>query len=780
MIELSVTVVLGVGSEQHNHDSEYRLSLDHVLAIANGELELVPYMAYNSKINELLRPAIDEYNARRQEKYQEAMDRYERGELKTKPKKQAYLPMSYDYAGDHGRRYIRNPSTNRVEAVPLYRELIIKLGNINERVSGNLPDDVAISICGEIVTKFDECFQLLNIIGCTVHVNELGAIHLHMDFIPISRKNDWKNALPVSVSLNVALEQMGFVPETSIMCAKTERAPILFNALRNRVFRICEKALANHGYRMQYEATAKNYPSLDPSVPRSLEEFQCLSDHSRWIQHVRNVTLEFLQKEDLQIEDLSSALDAYQRITESVFTTKKVASQVCEFGYEVTEDLLFAFHHCCAKIVEQEVDKARALNASITSTTANVRELLRTLNGLKTQYNMMVSQKEKLEKTIEELRVRIPQLQYKNAIGSQRKQYDAFGYQLVSKREFNTLVRVAECVNEISEENKKLIQQNDVHMRNIEYLEQCNLRMENLLKQYAPQSADQDIQRVKRELVEITTEDYYNNKLIQIEKAKNVLGEIATQVTKTMGETETVINTAIENKHADNVERTRLDVQLKTAELKAAGKHMLSEKEINLVHDFGKLIGLHYEGIEQLVDYALFGSKRAQQQAWNVWQESKKQFWNNYRLTQQDISSHLDDLYRIKWRLKQAQWLIHPNNTRKSLWGVLFAIILRLSTHTSLTDVEAEIAYYKAARARLYQYVQRFKEASEKGIENLNDSDFQIEEYIDAISRMNGFADLAAYAILDIPLERQYVITENYEMISKADLQKRKIENERS
>ena len=774
---LSVSIVLGSGSERHNHDNGYRLSLDHVLAMNGGEVELTPYIVYNTRINELMKPAIDEYNTRRQEKYYEAMNRYERGELKTKPKKQAYQLMSYDYARDHERRYMRNPSTNRVEAVPLYRELIIKLGNIKDRVSGKLLDDIAILICGEIVAKFDECFQLLNILGCTLHVNELGAIHLHMDFIPIAKKLAWKNGLPVSLSLNVALEQMGFVPENSIMCTKTERAPILFNALRNRVYQICEEVLINHGYRMQYEATALNYPSLDPSESRSLHEFQFLSDHARWIQHNKILAQEFLQEENLQFEDLTSAMNAYQRITESVFAAKNVASQVCEFGYEVTEDLLFAFHSCCVKIVEKEVEKARELNTSITSATANVRELLHTLNELKAQCNMMSSQKRKLEEEIEALRVQIPQLQYKNAIGSQRKKYTA-GYQLVSKREFNALVRVAECVNEISDENKKLIEKNNVYKRNVEYLEQCNLRMENLLKQYAPPNAEQDIRRVKRELTEMAVRDYYNNELAKIEKGRNTLGEIATQTTKAIGEVGAVINAEIEKKHADRVERTKLDVQVKTAELKAAGKHMLSVKEMSMVQDFGRLIGLRHEEIEQLVDYALFGSKRGQQQAWKVWQESKKYFWDNYRTEQQKISSHLDDLIRMRWSLRQAEWLIHPNNTQKSLWGVLFAIILRLSTHTSLTEVEAEIAYYKAARERLHQYTQGFLKAAE-GIENLNDSDFKIEEYIDAVSRMNGFADLVAYAVLDIPLEDQYVIMENCGMVSKAELQKRVIENGR-
>ena len=570
---------------------------------------------------------------------------------------------------------------------------------------------------------------------------------------------------------------MGFVPENSIMCAKTERAPILFNALRNRIYKICEEVLIIHGFLMQYEATAQNYPSLDPSESRSLQAFQSLSDHARWIQHLKNYTLEFLQKENLQFEDLSSALNAYQRITESVFTTKNVASQVCEFGYEVTEDLLFAFHGCCVKIVEKEVEKVHELNTSITSATANARELLHTLNELKAQCNLMASQKRKLEEEIEELRVHIPQLEYKNAIGSQRKKYAA-GYQLVSTREFNDLVRVAECVQELSDKNKKLIEQNDMYTQNIEYLEQCNLRMENLLKQYAPQNAEQDIQRVKRELVEMTVGTYYNNKLAKIENARNTMEKIATQITKAIDEAGSVINVEIEKKHSEKVERTELDVQIKTVELKAKGKHRLSEKEMNMVKDFGRLVGFNNEEIKQLVDYALFGCINGQRQAWKVWQESKRYFWDNYQSEQQKITNCLDDLFRMRWNLKQAEWLIHPNNTRTSLWGVLFAIILHLSTHTSLTEVEAEIAYYKAARERLQRYAQGFLKAKED-IENLSASDLNLKEYLAAVSRMNGFADLAAYAVLDIPLEGQYIITENYEMVSKAELQKRVVENGR-
>lgn len=775
MIELSVSVTLGNGCEQHNHDSGYRLTLDHVLAMDGGELELVPYNAYNSYINNLLRPAIDEYNARRQSKYQEELDRYANGERANKPKKQAYLPMSYDYAGDHERRYIRNPSTNRVESIPLYREIIIKIGGIDDRVSGTLPDDVAILICKEILSKIADSFPLLKIIGCTAHMNELGTIHLHIDFVPISQKPAWKNGLPISLGLNNALTQMGHTPETSIMCAKAERAPILFNALRNRVYRICEEALVNHGYRMQYEATVKNYPSLDPSAQRSLHEFQYLADHARWIQHCKNVTLEFLDTENLQLEDLASAIQAFKRISESIFLTKNVSPQVCEYAYAVTEDLLLMFHRCCKRIIEEEVDKVHALNLQTTSAANNVRELLRTLNDLTNQCNILEQRKSKLEETVADLQTHIPQLP-DSAIVSEKKRINESGFQLISKREYNALVRVAESVNDVTAKNKELIEHNQEQSRNIAYLEQCCLRMENLLRQYAPQHAERDIHWVKQDLMDITVIDYYNNELTKIAKAKKTLEEIMEESKRTIDGVGAVLDTRTENQHCSNTKQTSLDQQVKMATLRAQGKQMLSDQKVHVVYDFGRMIGLKHDEITQLVDYALFSDSRGKQKALAVWHESQQKFWASYHSSQQDISVCLDDLYRKKRLLIQTEWLLDPYNSSMGLWGVLFAIIIRLSMHTTLSDVEASIAYYKAARERLQRYTSEYAKACETAAEHLHESD--INGYLDAIHQMHEYADLAFLAVLDIPLERQYVITKEG-LVSKAEL-KRRLEIERS
>lgn len=768
MIELSVSVTMGFACEQHNHDSGYRSTLDHVLALDCGEIELTPYVNYSAKINALLKPAIAEYNARRQFQYQKAIDRYNMGDRKTKPRAKDYQPMSYDYVGEHKRRYGRNPSTSRMEQMTQYRELIIKIANIKDRVIGNLPDSISKKICATIVRSFSDAFKSLHLLGATVHANEPGTLHLHLDFIPISKKTDWKSGLPVSLGLDAALQEMGLVPETSIMCTKSERIPILFNALRNRIFKFCEEALINHGYRMQYEATSKNYPSLDPSSPRSLQEFQYLSDHGRFIQHVKNATLDYLQKENFQVEDLSSALDAFKRITESVFTAKNVASAVCEFGYEVTENLLVAFHNCCEKIVAQEVESVRAVNSQISSATDNARELLRILSDLTLQCNMMTQKQTELQQRISELKLIIPQLEYKNAIGSQPKKYDLTGHRRISEREYNALLQIAERVNEVAAENNELQEENHNLKANLEYLIQCNLRMDALLKQYAPPSVKPDIRLARTDLTDMAVTNYYTQELQQIDKANSVLKKITANAAETIATVKTTLDKATTNS-PNNTKHTSLDLQIKAVEQKSQGKRILSAHELNVVHNFGRLIGFRQDEIEHLLDYSLSDNTNTELHSLAIWNSHKTQFLDYSRSFQQEISHHLDTLYSTRQHLNQIERFLHPNNTRKSLWCLLFGIIVRLMTGTSLTEVESEIAFYKAARERLQQNIRMFKHAFENGTKALESSDFNLKEYIDAITQMYEASELAVMSILNIPLERQYILTDRG-MTSKADI----------
>lgn len=49
----------------------------------------------------------------------------------------------------------------------------------------------------------------------------------------------------------------------------------------------------------------------------------------------------------------------------------------------------------------------------------------------------------------------------------------------------------------------------------------------------------------------------------------------------------------------------------------------------------------------------------------------------------------------------------------------------------------------------------------------MKDEPFSVKEYLCAVSQIHDATDEIAYAALGIPLDRQYVLNERYEMVSK-------------
>ena len=133
MREFSATVTAGTGSETHNHHLEYRQGLAHTHEREDGVIELIPYRDYREQINEIMRPYITEYNERADERYKAAWERHNRGETKTKPRRRDYKHADYDYCKEHANDTFRNPATNKMEIVPLYREIIIGIGDREDR-----------------------------------------------------------------------------------------------------------------------------------------------------------------------------------------------------------------------------------------------------------------------------------------------------------------------------------------------------------------------------------------------------------------------------------------------------------------------------------------------------------------------------------------------------------------------------------------------------------------------------------------------------------------------
>lgn len=222
-----------------------------------------------------------------------------------------------------------------------------------------------------------------------------------------------------------------------------------------------------------------------------------------------------------------------------------------------------------------------------------------------------------------------------------------------------------------------------------------------------------------------------------------------------------------------------INQKIKEAELKSQQRHILTENEKLSIHSFGQLLGMTREEVEQLIDTATSSNIRVISQAWTHWRNEKERFYAEHQERIKEINAHIDRLFYLRHKLKHAEWLLHPCNTKATLGGVLLGMIIRLSTHTSLLEIEKEIANYKATRDRLYQSIDRFKKASEKGIQSLKSYDFSLDDYLSSVIEMHESADDAFYAILDIPPERRWILNDRYEMVRVSDLDENHNEKER-
>lgn len=306
MREISTTVTCGSGSEKHNHDLEYRETLEHVHARSEGVVELIPYRSYEEQINEMLKPYIDEYNEKQQARYQSAWERYNQGEIKTKPRKRNYQPISYDYYNEHKDDTYYNRNTNKQEALPMFRSMIIGLGDQSDRQNGTITEEEAKRVFAKVIEKWEEDFPYFHLLSATIHLDEAGFFHCHVDYKSLY-EHDIGQGLSCGIGHEKALELMGFKPEQSIINGR-DKVPLLFNAFRNKIYSRVEEALADEGIRLQYGVSKTKDPTKDTSKNQKLETWQEQQDTVREIQHQKNVALDIIEADEISPEGLKELM----------------------------------------------------------------------------------------------------------------------------------------------------------------------------------------------------------------------------------------------------------------------------------------------------------------------------------------------------------------------------------------------------------------------------------------------------------------------------------------
>lgn len=296
LTRLSTTITIGEGSEKHNHDEKYRAGLDHIKDAGRepGVIELIPYTkSYEQQINERRKAAIDRYNARVEARYEAAMERYKKGEIKSKPKRKDFKLRSYDYCKEWHEKHDGKPSGKR-GAPKLWREMIIGFGDKSDRDSGRITQEQAVRIAQYVVDKWQENLPALPLMGAPLHTDETGFFHMHPDFDVFFEKTAANQRdLDVSSCFEDALEAMGIPAEQSIVNGR-DKVPLRVNGLRNILFRWVEEAYQKEGILWDKGCTERKAPGKDSGVHTSLERWQATQDAERAIQAEKNEVLDVM------------------------------------------------------------------------------------------------------------------------------------------------------------------------------------------------------------------------------------------------------------------------------------------------------------------------------------------------------------------------------------------------------------------------------------------------------------------------------------------------------
>lgn len=320
---ISVTVTVGEGSEKHNHDVEYRKTLEHIKTDEQAQvLELIPYKDYKAQINDLMKPYIDEYNEKQKKRYQEAWERYNNGQIKTKPRKANYKPMDYDYYSAHKDDVYYNQKDNKTEPLPIFRSIIIGLGDKSDKDNGIITREQAEKALQNIVDKWEKLFPNLKLLGATLHYED-GFWHAHLDYKPLCEvdKSQLKQeqGLSVSISQEKAFEMMGIEPEQSIINER-DKAPIRFNGFRNKLYYAIEEELHKNNLRMIYNATAEKEPDKDSSKNQDLTSWQEFKDTANRMQELKNKVCDIFEEGNKALDGLNDFIKTEEEIQKTLKT----------------------------------------------------------------------------------------------------------------------------------------------------------------------------------------------------------------------------------------------------------------------------------------------------------------------------------------------------------------------------------------------------------------------------------------------------------------------------
>lgn len=155
---------------------------------------------------------------------------------------------------------------------------------------------------------------------------------------------------------------------------------------------------------------------------------------------------------------------------------------------------------------------------------------------------------------------------------------------------------------------------------------------------------------------------------------------------------------------------------------------------------WGRIAGMKREEIDTLCDKLSKATWKEKQVLWEEYKYARNLFWADYEKRKDNIQQELDEAYRLRRKVRHAEWVLRPENRRKSLGSIIFAGIL-LHELGGSEQYDEYISYLKCRQETLRKEAQKFKRHSDCAVNVLKTKNLSLEEYTEALSVVQAIAE---------------------------------------
>lgn len=366
-MKFSMSITKGLGNQKHNNrtQKETTKNVNHDLTFLNVTLldENIRYVYH-----ELFDPSLEKYNAKQKRSDRKIKDYYSK---------------------------IANSKQEK-----LFYELVVSIGNIDNAIRG----DIANEIYTEFLKRFSDNNPQMRVFGAYIHHDEIGTVHMHLDYVPFSVGN--KRGLETRVSNDKAIEQMGYRNWTD---------------WKDRQFETLEKICHGHGI-----------------------ERVSMDNHSR------HMSVESYKKEQRMIENLQNSLEHTLK-TQNLPVTEQIEPHV----NRITKKKTVPYNEYLA-LLEHDKEQSNIINTlekRITLQKAQICSLTNEKEKYKQDYlnikkKAYIEENRRLEVSVERLENINDSLSYKSDIQEERlketeKDRDVLKKELHEARKENERLKIS-------------------------------------------------------------------------------------------------------------------------------------------------------------------------------------------------------------------------------------------------------------------------------------------------------------------------------------------------